>query len=190
MKIMLNFLLLFLISIVLAVSSISMLLGNQLSNSIEIPHNTYTGSGFRIDYPIGWVAIENYGMAPVSIFAPFCCGEVSVFSFNKNDLHPALTTDTLSSYIHSISLPFFNEKVTSYLPSQISGKEIDNHEAYELKYTSKLGKESFKSTELGVVIGNKAYVLIYRASADSYNLLHPIADTIMDSFQHLVSRSR
>jgi hypothetical protein len=63
-------------------------------------------------------------MAPVSIFAPVCCGEVSVFSFNKNDLHPALTTDTLASSVHLISLPFFNEKVTAYLPSQISGRSL------------------------------------------------------------------
>ena len=187
---MLNFSLLYIVSIVVVFQCLFLVIGNQISYAIELPYNTYAGNGFRIDYPIGWVAIENTFMAPVNIFAPFCCGEVSVFSFNKSELHPLLTTDTLAYYVHLIPLPFLNEKVTSYLPSQISGKEIDNHEAYELTYTGKLGKDSFKSTELGTIIGNKAYILVYRASSDSYNFIHPIAETIMDSFQHTVSRSR
>ncbi|MCL5427683.1 MAG: hypothetical protein M1321_00700 [Candidatus Marsarchaeota archaeon] len=144
----------------------------------------YTNStyGISIDYPTGWVALNNVTHSPglVALFAEPQDQE-GIFRSNMNILvQPNASNMTLAGYT-AIS----DAAVVRIGGSMLSNKTItmSGHAGEEIQYTAVLNNESLEFLAAYTIANGNAYVITYTASPSQFSKYLPQVQDSISSFK-------
>jgi eukaryotic-like serine/threonine-protein kinase len=169
------------------------IISNNLSNLVyaldtNTSLSTYENStyGITIKYPHNWVIIGSAGIEDT---------DVDIVTFISPNQSDNAIVD-----VHQDKLDNGNSDIGAYLSSIISSYKTDLHDfkvigsntnsslvgknAYKLIYTYTTGDGfKMKDMEIGTIIENKVYYIVYDGKESLFDKYIPIVQTMIDSFK-------
>jgi len=155
--------------------------------------------GIKILYPASWNKLEFGQITANGLVVGFTLpregkplSEINVSDFILENILIAVTRINSVPYSFSESTilkDFANEQISSFKQG-LSGFQIiksnttsiDNHLAYQIQYTSRVGHAIFDTLQIWTISGNKIYTMIFNADPADYPTYLPIIQKMSDSF--------
>ncbi len=167
------------------------------ANNPRVPHTIYTAYqeyvhdeyGFKIQYPDNWERIDINN--PIT-------NEVVIFKPKSSWEKPSLENPQIIIEVEDLKSPESLEDSSKLAQDVIKknskhkilvdnfNQTLANSPAYQLIYTIGEGdKITKKKMEIGMIRGDRRYIITYEASEQEYDKNQPIAKKIIESFQLL-----
>jgi hypothetical protein len=153
---------------------------------------TYTNPiyGLQIQYPSDWEAVDNLGNGTetnnILRFFPKYLNNTDIFiDFFVDSIDPNLKSivDYMSKYIDQ-NLNFFRGFNFKLIYSSTDNVSLSGHPAYQIIFTySPENSGIAKGKEIGTVIGNLVYRVIYAGGIGQYTTYSEMANKMLDSLQ-------
>ena len=158
------------------------------SNFLTYENSTH---GLKISYPANWTyygTAENSGFIDIVIFEAPLEGRTdssSALFMVSRDTLPSDRSTSLKEYADSIinqykqSIPDFN-----VIESSTEGSiKLLNRPAYRILSTNVQDDITYKTLEMGTIIGNRVYLITYDAEEAEFSKYQPIGQDMINSLQ-------
>jgi hypothetical protein len=158
------------------------------SNFLAYENSTY---GLKISYPANWTyygTAEYGGFIDIVIFQAPLEGRTdpsSALFMVSRDTLPSDMSTSLKDYADSI-IDQYKQSMRDFnlIESSTDGSiKLLNRPAYRIVSTNVQDDITYKTLEIGTIIGNKVYLITYDAEEAEFSKYQPIVQDMINSFQ-------